>query len=120
MSPCIPLYKKNLIEVWSGSTADYSQVRVFGCTAYARVNNENLEPRAVKCVFLGYSSGVKSYRLWKPETKKVLYNKNVVFHEVVMFHKISTIGVYDAINFSDVSDDEKQMISVHVEHVEKK
>jgi hypothetical protein len=71
-------------------------------------------------VFLGYSSGVKSYRLWNAETKKVLYNKNVVFHEVVMFHKISTIGVYDAINFSDVSDDEKQMISVHVEHVEKK
>ena len=34
-SPSIPLDKKTLIEVWSGSSADYLQLRVFGCTAYA-------------------------------------------------------------------------------------
>jgi len=52
-SPCIPLDNNTLIEVWSGSPADYSQFRVFGCTAYAHVDNGKLEPRAVKCVFLG-------------------------------------------------------------------
>ena len=43
--------------------ADYSQLKVFGCTAYAHVDNGKLEPRAVKCLFLGYSSGVKGYKL---------------------------------------------------------
>jgi transposase InsO family protein len=62
-SPCIPLDKKTPIEVWSGSPADYSQLRVFGCTAYAHVDNGKLEPKAVKCVFLGYGSGVKPYKL---------------------------------------------------------
>jgi hypothetical protein len=63
-SPSIPLAKKTPIEVWSGTPADYSQLRFFGCTAYAHVDNGKLEPRAVKCIFLGYCSGVKAYNLW--------------------------------------------------------
>jgi transposase InsO family protein len=57
-SPSIPLDKS--IEVWSGTPADYSHLRVFGCTAYAHVDNGKLEPRVVKCIFLGYASGVKA------------------------------------------------------------
>jgi hypothetical protein len=56
------------MEVWSGSPSNYSQLKVFGCTAYAHVNNGKLEHKATKCVFLGYSSGVKGYKLWNPET----------------------------------------------------
>ncbi|CAD6249656.1 unnamed protein product [Miscanthus lutarioriparius] len=41
-SPSIPLNKKTLIEVWFGIPADYSQLRVFGCIAYAHVDNGNL------------------------------------------------------------------------------
>jgi transposase InsO family protein len=65
-SPCITLGKKTPIEVWSGSPADYSQLRVFGCTAYAHVDNGKLEPRAAKCIFIGYQHGVKGYKLWNP------------------------------------------------------
>jgi transposase InsO family protein len=36
-SPSILLDKKTPIEVWSGTPADYSQLRVFCCTAYAHV-----------------------------------------------------------------------------------
>jgi len=50
-SPSIAIDKKTPIEVWSGSPADYSQLRVFGCTAYAYVDNGKLEPRAIKCIF---------------------------------------------------------------------
>ena len=57
-SPSIALNKKTPIEVWSGSPTDYSQLRVFYCTAYAHVDNGKLEPSAVKCIFLGYKSGV--------------------------------------------------------------
>ena len=61
-----------------------SELRVFGCTAYAHVDNEKLEPRAVKCIFLGYKSGVKGYKLWNPETKKVVISRNVAFNESAM------------------------------------
>ncbi|KAI3779398.1 hypothetical protein L2E82_09115 [Cichorium intybus] len=56
MSPSIPLDKKTPIEVWSGSPANYSDLRIFGSLAYAHVDNGKLEPRAIKCIFLGYKS----------------------------------------------------------------
>jgi hypothetical protein len=71
-------------------------------------------------VFLGYCSGVKAYKLWNPETKKVLHSRNVVFNEAVMFYKSSSTDVSDAIDFSDVSNDEQLRISVQVQHVEEK
>ena len=102
-SPSIPLDKKTPIEVWSGTHADYSQLRVFGCTAYAHIDNGKLEPRAVKCVFLGYGSGVKGYKLWKPEIQKVMVSRNVVFNESFMFVDSSSTGI-----LSDSSDEEEQ------------
>ncbi|WVZ96487.1 hypothetical protein U9M48_042120, partial [Paspalum notatum var. saurae] len=72
------------IEVWSGSPADYSQLRVFGCTAYAHVDNGKLEPKAIKCIFLGYQSGVKGYKLWNSQTQKVVLSRNVIFNETAM------------------------------------
>jgi hypothetical protein len=68
-SPSIAIDKKTPIEVWSGSPADYSHLRVFGCTTYAHVDNGKLEPTAVKCIFLGYQSSVKDYKLWNPQTQ---------------------------------------------------
>ena len=62
-SPSIALNKKTPIEAWSGSPDDYSQLRVFGCTAYTHVDNEKLERSAVKCIFLGYKCGVKGFKL---------------------------------------------------------
>lgn len=37
---------------------------MFGCLSYTRVKNVKLEPRAWKCIFVGYSSGGKGHRLW--------------------------------------------------------
>jgi len=55
-SPYINLGKKTPIEVWYGSLADYLQLRVFSCTTYDHVDNSNLEPRAVKYIFLWLST----------------------------------------------------------------
>nr|ABA93547.1 retrotransposon protein, putative, Ty1-copia subclass [Oryza sativa Japonica Group] len=83
-------------------------LRVFGCTAYAHVDNGKLEPRANKCIFLGYPSSVKGYKLWCPETKKVVISRNIVFHESVMLHdKPST----------NVPVESQEKASVQVEHL---
>jgi hypothetical protein len=107
-SPSIAIEKKTPIEVWSGSPADYSELIVFGCTAYAHVDNGKLEPRAVKCIFLGYKSGVKGYKLWNPETSKVVISRNVVFNESAMLHDGTATN-------GDVESEQKS--SVQVEHV---
>jgi hypothetical protein len=56
-------------EVWSGKPANYSNLLVFGCPAYAHVNEGKLKPKTKKCIFLGNASGVKGYRLWCPNSK---------------------------------------------------
>jgi len=71
-------------EVWSGNPVDYSILRVFGCSAYAHVNNGKLAPRAVKCMFLGYASESKGYRLWCPDSKKVIQSRYITFNKIVM------------------------------------
>ena len=51
-SPTIAIEKKTPIEVWFGTPIVYYNLKIFGCPAYACVNNGKLEPRSVKCVFL--------------------------------------------------------------------
>ena len=46
-------------EVWSSSPLTYSDLKIFGCLAYAHVDNGKLEPRSMKCIFLGYKSSVQ-------------------------------------------------------------
>ena len=65
-SPSVAIEKKTSQEVWSSSSATYSDLKIFGCPAYAHVNNGKLEPRSLKCIFLGYKSSVKGYKLWCP------------------------------------------------------
>nr|CAN69096.1 hypothetical protein VITISV_025437 [Vitis vinifera] len=47
-------------EKWTGKYADYQYLKVFGCTAYVHTKTNKLESRVVKCIFLGYSKGVKA------------------------------------------------------------
>ncbi|KAG8472437.1 hypothetical protein CXB51_035357 [Gossypium anomalum] len=76
-SPSVAIEKKTPQEVWSGNPANYSDLKIFGCPAYAHVNNGKLEPRSIKCVFLGYKAGVKGYKLWCPENRKVVISRDV-------------------------------------------
>ncbi|KAG8475586.1 hypothetical protein CXB51_032459 [Gossypium anomalum] len=62
---------------------------IFGCLAYAHVDNGKLEPRSIKCVFLGYKAGVKGYKLWCPKNRKVVISRDVVFYETAMLPNLS-------------------------------
>nr|GEV77678.1 retrotransposon protein, putative, Ty1-copia subclass [Tanacetum cinerariifolium] len=58
-----------------------------GCIAYPYDRQGKLEPRAVKCVLLGYPEGVKGYRLYRldDESPKIVTSRNMVFNESVMY-----------------------------------
>ncbi|KAG8478240.1 hypothetical protein CXB51_028177 [Gossypium anomalum] len=94
-SPSVVIKKKTPQEVWSGNPANYSDLKIFGCPAYAHVDNGKLEPRSIKCVFLGYKAGVKGYKLWCPENRKVVISRDVVFDETAM---ISNLSLKDSSN----------------------
>ena len=72
-------------KVWTGVLPDLSGLRSFGCISYVHSDQGKLNPRAKKGVFLGYPTGVKGYRVWLIEEKKVVISKDVVFNEEVMF-----------------------------------
>ncbi|KAF3680613.1 hypothetical protein FXO37_03233 [Capsicum annuum] len=46
-SPSVVIDKKTLQDVWSGTPASYSDLRIFGCPVYAQVDNGKLEPRSI-------------------------------------------------------------------------
>ncbi|KAG8492474.1 hypothetical protein CXB51_009570 [Gossypium anomalum] len=88
-SPSVAIEKKTPQEVWSGNPANYSDLKIYGCPTYAHVDNGKLEPRSIKCVFLGYKAGVKGYKLWCPENRKVVISRDVVFDETAMLPNLS-------------------------------
>ena len=80
--PSAILNGRTPLEVWSGSLAnDYDSMRIFGCSTYYHVTESKLDPRAKKAIFLGFSGGVKGYRLWCSESKKVILSRDVTFDE---------------------------------------
>ena len=48
--------------------------KVFGCVCFVRDHRPSvgkLDPQAVKCIFVGYSSTQKGYKCWDPVGKKL-------------------------------------------------
>lgn len=85
--PSAAIGGKTPIEVWIRKpTEDYDYLHIFGCPAYFRVTETKLDPRAKKAVFVGFSSGVKGFRLWCPELKKLVISRDVTFDEASMLN----------------------------------
>ncbi|MCO5566892.1 hypothetical protein L7F22_020575 [Adiantum nelumboides] len=69
-------------ESWYDRKPSVSYLRVFGCLAYAHIPQQlrgKLDDKAVKCIFVGYSSGSKGYRLYNPATNKIFESRDVIF-----------------------------------------
>ena len=93
-SLCSSIDFKSPEEVWSGNPIECSILRIFGCHAYAHVNDGKLAPRAIKCMFLGYVSKLKGYHLWCLDSRKVICSRGATFNELTMFspRKESTVS----------------------------
>ena len=54
------------------------------CTSFVHIHNHNrvkLDPRALKCIFVGYSSTQKGYKCYHPPTRKLYVSAEVTFVE---------------------------------------
>ena len=76
-SPSSALEDKTPHEVWTGKKPSLSDLRIFGCDAYVHVPKEKrtkLDNKSERCIFIGYKDGLKGYKLWNLETRKVVYS----------------------------------------------
>ncbi|KAD3338048.1 hypothetical protein E3N88_33569 [Mikania micrantha] len=90
-SPSSAIEMKCPMEKWSNKSPDYGVLRVFGSVCYAHINQGKLEPRAQKCILLGYPSGVKGYSLLRLEggSPRVIVSRDVVaFKEELMYKDV--------------------------------
>lgn len=89
--PTSALYEKTPKEVWSGEPiSDYDSLRIFGCPTYYHVKESKLDLRAKKSVFLGFSEGVKHFRLWCIKSKKIILSREVTYDESAMLTKTTS------------------------------
>jgi hypothetical protein len=76
-------------EKFIGKKPNVSHLRVFGCIRYVHVPDEKrskLDPKAEKCIFIGYSLEQKGYRCFNPSTQKLQVSRDVVFDEMVSWY----------------------------------
>ena len=58
--------------------------KVFGCVCFVRDHRPSvgkLDPQAVKCIFVGYSSTQKGYKCWDPIGRRLFVSMDVAFRE---------------------------------------
>ena len=61
-----------------------NNLRVFGCAAYSHIpkdERKTLNPKARRCIFLGYGDVTKGYRLYNLIKAHVIHGRDVVFDE---------------------------------------
>ena len=71
-------------QAFVGEKPKVHHLRVFDCLAFAHVaNNEHgkLDAKSRRCIFLGYSTEVKGYRLYDQKKSRVFFSRDVVFDE---------------------------------------
>lgn len=63
---------------------DYSEIKVFGCLCYVSTSSKNIhkfQPRSRPCLFLGYPTGFKGYKVMDLDTNAISVSRNIIFHE---------------------------------------
>jgi len=67
----------------------FNQLKVFGSLCYSRTlltNRKKFDPRASKCVFIGFKRGTKGYVLLNIQSRETFVHRDVVFYEHIFLY----------------------------------
>ena len=96
-SPSMTINCKILEEIWTGHPCDYSNLKIFGCEAYAltpKNQRSKLDPRSKKCILAGYDDVTKGYILWDTTAHKIVISRYVIFDEYSLT-KLENVHVFE-------------------------
>lgn len=83
-SPTLAVRNKTPEEAWSGIKPSVAYFRVFGCVSHVHIPDSKrikLDDKSKRCVLLGVSDESKAYRLYDPNSQKIIISRDVVFEE---------------------------------------
>lgn len=85
--------------------SDHMFLRVLGCQAPMHVpksQRRKLDSCAKDLIHIGYKAGSKSYRLWDPDTRRIIVSQNVTFNK-------SHFPLRDISNYIDDNNDDDNL-----------
>jgi hypothetical protein len=88
-TPSRILNMKSPCELLLGNNKFVVPPKVFGCTCFVRDHRPSvtkLDPRAVKCIFIGYPAGQRGYKCWSPSERRTFVSLDVSFWESNPFY----------------------------------
>lgn len=94
ISPKCPTKSKTPFELIFGVKPDVSNLRSYGCLAYAydfNVHRKKLDDRAIKGILIGYDTVSAGYLIFIPSTGKIIRSGHVKFNEHELFFKSKPI-----------------------------
>ncbi|MCO5590542.1 hypothetical protein L7F22_044513 [Adiantum nelumboides] len=97
-TPTAAIHEISPYERLYGIKPTVSYMKVFGCVCYVHVPNEarkKMEPKAVKCIFLGYPVEKKGYKCYDPTTRQVCVSRDVRFCEHEPWYKPKPVTIED-------------------------
>nr|CAH66391.1 OSIGBa0134J07.9 [Oryza sativa] len=83
-SPTKAVPNRTPFEAWYGKKPVIGHMRVFACICYAQVPAQKrvkFDNKSNRCIFVGYADGIKGYRLYNLEKKKIIISRDVFFDE---------------------------------------
>ncbi|KAK9489253.1 hypothetical protein V1508DRAFT_75291 [Lipomyces doorenjongii] len=91
LSPSTTTGNSSPYELWFKRKPSVSKLRLFGCLAHCLVPDRyKLDSKTKITVFVGYPNEQSGYRLYDPETQKLLVSRNVTFDESRLFKDVIT------------------------------
>ena len=71
-------------EAWYGYKPSLNFLKIFGCLCFtfvSQIKRDKLDERALPSIFIGYSLVVKAYKVFQPQTRKIVISRDVHFME---------------------------------------
>ena len=95
---------KTPFEMLYGLKPNVENFKVFGSVAYALVpktDRKKLDSKSSECIFVGYGSETKGYRLFDLSKNRIIFSRSVKFDEAKFFSDLK-LGYVDAKNINSV------------------
>ncbi|KAJ9561430.1 hypothetical protein OSB04_006590 [Centaurea solstitialis] len=105
---------KTPYEIWHGKVPNLSYLKVWGCEARVKRDTPNkLEPRSIKCIFVGYPKKTMGYYFYYPPENKIFVARYAEFLENRLILQEASGSTID---FDEIQSEDAQPSSNTSEH----